>query len=64
VKVVRGEGYARIPAPKPCAVDCEVGGEAWAGGGMGQPLSRERLMIPGAQRLQCAVQLLDRRFAA
>ena len=47
VKVLYGEGFAHRTGPEPCAVDREVGGEASAGGGTGQPLSRERF-IPGA----------------
>ena len=42
VKVLYGEGFAHRTGPEPCAVDREVGGEASAGGGTGQPLSRER----------------------
>jgi hypothetical protein len=48
VKVLYGEGLAHRTGPEPCAVDREVGGEASAGGGIGQPLSRERQVIPGA----------------
>src|SRR5271157_4608623 len=50
VKVLYGEGFAHRTGPEPCAVDREVGGEASAGGGIGQPLSRERFVIPGAER--------------
>ena len=48
MKVLYGEGLAHRTGPEPCAVDREVGGEASAGGGAGQPLSRERGLIPGA----------------
>jgi hypothetical protein len=44
VKVLYGEGHAHRTGPEPCVVDREVGGEASAGGGIGQPLSRERLL--------------------
>ena len=44
MKVLYGEGLAHRTGPEPCAVDREVGGEASAGGGIGQPLSRERLL--------------------
>jgi hypothetical protein len=47
VKVLYGEGSHRT-GPEPCAADREVGGEASAGGGIGQPLSRERFLVPGA----------------
>jgi len=40
VKVLYGEGFAHRTGPEPCAVDREVGGEASAGGGIGQPWSR------------------------
>ena len=46
MRVLYGEGSRRT-GPEPCAVDREVGGEASAGGGAGQPLSRERI-IPSA----------------
>ena len=48
VEVLYDEGVANHIGPEPCAVDREVGGEASAGGGIGQPSSRERLVIPGA----------------
>ena len=41
VKVLYGEGHAHHTGPEPCADDREVGGEASAGGGIGQVLSRE-----------------------
>jgi len=47
VEVLYGEGSHRT-GPEPCAVDREVGGEASAGGGIGQPLSRESFLFPGA----------------
>ena len=42
------EGVANHIDPEPCGVIREGGGEASAGERMGQPLSRERLQIPGA----------------
>ena len=42
MKVLYGEGHAHHTGPEPCGVDREVGGEASAGGGAGQPSSRER----------------------
>ncbi len=42
MKVPYGEGIASRTGPEPCAIDREVGGEASAGGGIGQPLSREK----------------------
>ena len=47
VKVLYGEGLAHRTGPEPCAVDREVGGEASVGGGIGQPSSREKTLIPG-----------------
>ena len=42
------EGVATRIGPEPCATCCEAGGEASAGEHTGQPLSRERFMILGA----------------
>ena len=47
VKVLYGES-SHCTGPEPCADDREVGGEASAGGGIGQPLSRESFLVPGA----------------
>jgi hypothetical protein len=47
VKVRYGEGSHRT-GPEPCAVDREVGGEASARGGIGQPLRGESFLVPGA----------------
>jgi hypothetical protein len=44
VKVLYGEGHAHHTGPEPCVVDREVGGEASAGGGIGQVLSRETIL--------------------
>jgi hypothetical protein len=59
VKVLYGEGSHRT-GPEPCAVDREVGGEASAGGGVGQPLSRER-PISGADDVPVSEGETDRR---
>ena len=59
VKVLYGEGTHHA-GPEPCAVDREVGGEASAGGGAGQPLSRERL-ISGADDVPVSEGDADRR---
>ena len=48
MKVRYDEGLAIHIGPKPCAGTREGGGEASAGERMGQPWSRERLQIPGA----------------
>jgi hypothetical protein len=42
------EGVATRIGPEPCVGTREGAGEASAGERMGQPLSRERLQIPGA----------------
>ena len=42
------EGIANRIDPKPCAAIREDVGEASAGGRAGQPLSRDRKLIPGA----------------
>ncbi len=64
VKVLYGEGYAHHTGPEPCAVDREVGGEASAGGGIGQPLSRESHIIPGADDVAASEGDADRRDCA
>jgi hypothetical protein len=48
VQVPYGEGVATHIGPKPCAVVRKGGGEASAGECTGQPLNRERPIIPGA----------------
>ena len=48
MKVRYDEGLAIHIGPEPCVTAREGGGEASAGERMGQPLSRERLQIPGA----------------
>ncbi len=42
------EGVAIHIGPEPCVVVCKDGGEASVGERIGQPLSRERNLIPGA----------------
>ena len=64
MKVLYGEGYAHHIGPEPCAVDREVGGEASAGGGIGQPLSRERISVPGADDVAASEGDADRRDCA
>jgi hypothetical protein len=48
VQVHYGEGVATHTGPEPCVVTREGGGEASAGERTGQPLSRERARVPGA----------------
>jgi hypothetical protein len=48
VQVHSNEGVANRIGPEPCAVTREGGGEASAGGRAGQPLSRERKVVSGA----------------
>jgi hypothetical protein len=48
VQVHYDEGIANRIDPKPCAGIREDAGEASAGGRAGQPLSRDRKLIPGA----------------
>jgi hypothetical protein len=48
VQVPYGEGVATHIGPEPCAVVRKGGGEASAGECTGQPLNRERPIIPGA----------------
>ena len=60
MKVLYDEGVANRIGPEPCAVDREVGSEASAGGGTGQPLSRERF-IPSADDVPVSEGETDRR---
>lgn len=48
MKVRYDEGLANHIGPEPCVIVCEGDNEASAGDRMGQPLSRERLQVPGA----------------
>ena len=52
MRVRRSEGVATHIDPKPCAGTREDIGEASAGERTGQPLSRERVVIPGADVVQ------------
>jgi hypothetical protein len=54
VKVRRDEGVAIRIGPEPCAGAREGTGEASVGECTGQPLSRERHMIPGADAVEWA----------
>jgi hypothetical protein len=54
VKVHRDEGVATHIDPKPCARICEDVGEASAGEHIGQPSSRETVVIPGADAVYSA----------
>jgi len=64
VQVHYGEGVAIHTGPKPCVVVREGGGEASAGERTGQPLSRERSEIPGADAFQIAEGNTDGRASA
>ena len=48
MQVPYGEGVANHTGPEPCADVYKGAGEASAGEGTGQPLNRERPIIPGA----------------
>ncbi len=48
MEVRHDEGVATRIGPEPCAIDREVGSEASAGEGIGQPLSLVKIHIPGA----------------
>ena len=54
MRVRRDEGVANRIGPEPCAGVREGTGEASAGECTGQPLSRERHMIPGADAVEWA----------
>ena len=54
MKVRRDEGVAIRIGPEPCAGAREGTGEASVGECTGQPLSRERHMIPGADAVEWA----------
>jgi len=49
VEVPYGEGVAIHIGPEPCACACKGAGEASAGECIGQPLNRERPIIPGCR---------------
>ncbi len=54
MKVRYDEGLAIHIGPEPCGVDREVSGEASAGERIGQPSSRERKKVPGADAVPIA----------
>jgi len=60
VKVLCSEGVASHTGPEPCVVVCKDGGEATVGERIGQPLSRERNLIPGADAVIRAPLTHDR----
>jgi hypothetical protein len=64
VKVRHDEGVANRIGPEPCVVGREAGGEASAGDGVGQPLSRERIIVPGADAVAMAEGETDGRAIA
>ena len=51
MRVRHDEGVAIHIGPEPCAGTREGAGEASAGEGIGQPLSRERSCLPGRRRV-------------
>ena len=58
------EGVATRIGPEPCVVGREARGEASAGDGAGQPLSRERITVPGADAVVMAEGDMDGRASA
>ena len=64
MQVHYGEGIANHTGPEPCVVVREGGGEASVGERTGQPLSRERSEIPGADAFQIAEGNMDGRASA
>ena len=54
MEVLRSEGVANRTGPEPCALTREGKGEASAGESIGQPLSRDRRMNPGADAVVSA----------
>lgn len=64
VQVHYGEGVATLTGPEPCAVAREGGGEASVGARTGQPLSRERTAVPGADAVLMAEGNTDGRASA
>jgi hypothetical protein len=61
VQVPYGEGVAIHIGPEPCAGVREDVGEASVGESIGQPLSRERLIIPDADTVPSVEGNTDRR---
>jgi hypothetical protein len=64
VQVHCDEGVAIRIGPKPCVRGREAADEASAGERTGQPLSRERSRIPGADAFQIAEGNTDGRASA
>jgi len=54
VRVPYDEGIANRIGPEPCAGAREGTGEASVGECIGQPLSRERCLVPGADAVERA----------
>ena len=54
MQVLHEEGEANHLGPEPCVGTREGDGEASAGERAGQPLSRERSFVPGADAVQIA----------
>jgi hypothetical protein len=48
VKVLHGKGIANHTVPESCVLCCEAQGEALTGVCAGQPLSRESILVQGA----------------
>jgi hypothetical protein len=61
VRVRYDEGVAIHIGPEPCAGTREGVGEASVGERIGQPLSRERILIPDADAVNLAEGDMDRR---
>ena len=64
MQVLHEEGVANHLGPKPCVGTRKGDGEASAGERTGQPLSRERSRIPGADAFQIAEGNTDGRASA
>jgi hypothetical protein len=64
VRVLCDEGVAIHIGPEPCVSSRETAGQASAGEGIGQPLSRERRYVPGADALFSAEGNTDGRASA
>ena len=64
MQVLHGEGVANHLGPEPCVGTREGDGEASAGECTGQPLSRERSGVPGADAFQIAEGDTDGRASA
>ena len=64
MRVRHDEGVAIHIGPEPCAGIREGAGEASAGEGIGQPLSRERSLVPGTDAFQIAEGDTDGRVSA